>query len=125
VSFISSPLPEGTNSTRQARLIRSSFVICNDGYTIERFIHGMNASYNDVVTWKYRDLGTIFGGTEKTFQSYAVRTPAELEKLLANEGFTTKRRSVRLVELYMNREDAPRSLKTTAEASAKTNAQEE
>jgi len=85
----------------------------------------MNASYNDVVTWKYGDLGIVFGGTEKTVQSYAARTPAELEKLLADEDFATKRRGVRLVELYMDREDAPRSLKTTAEASARTNAQEE
>ncbi|KAI1810805.1 pyruvate decarboxylase [Poronia punctata] len=68
------------------------FIICNDGYTIERFIHGMKASYNDVVTWKYRDLGTVFGGTPQTVQSYAVRTPAELNKLLGDEDFSTKQR---------------------------------
>ncbi|KAI2634484.1 pyruvate decarboxylase [Xylaria nigripes] len=98
------------------------FIICNDGYTIERFIHGMNASYNDVQTWRYGDLGTVFGGTGK---NYAVRTPDELDALLADEDFAVQQRGVRLVELYMGREDAPDVLKQTAEASARTNAPEE
>ncbi|KAI3319954.1 pyruvate decarboxylase [Xylariaceae sp. AK1471] len=100
------------------------FIICNDGYTIERFIHGMDAPYNDVVTWQYGDLGTVFGGSPKTVKSYAAHTPAELNALLADEDFATKRRGLRLVELYMGRGDAPRSLQTTAEASARTNARE-
>jgi pyruvate decarboxylase len=99
-----------------------SFIICNDGYTIERFIHGMEEAYNDVPTWKYKDLGTVFGGSEKTVKSYAVKTPTELEALLADEDFAINRKCLRLVELYMGREDAPRSLKMTAEASARTNA---
>ncbi|TGJ83994.1 hypothetical protein E0Z10_g4773 [Xylaria hypoxylon] len=101
------------------------FIICNDGYTIERFIHGMDATYNDVATWKYRDLGTVFGGSPKTVKSYAVHTPAELETLLADEDFAVNRRGLRLVELYMGREDAPRSLRMTAEVSAKTNARDQ
>ncbi|KAI8627578.1 pyruvate decarboxylase [Xylariaceae sp. FL1651] len=101
------------------------FIICNEGYTIERFIHGMTASYNDVPTWQYRDLGTVFGGSPATVKSYAVHTPKELESLLADEDFAVQRRGLRLVELYMGRDDAPRSLKSTAEASARTNAREE
>ena len=27
------------------------FVLNNSGYTIERFIHGMNAKYNDIRNW--------------------------------------------------------------------------
>ncbi|KAI1288999.1 thiamine pyrophosphate enzyme [Xylaria venustula] len=101
------------------------FVICNDGYTIERFIHGMDAAYNDVATWQYRDLGTVFGGSPQTVKSYAVHTPAELETLLADDDFAVNYHGLRLVELYMGREDAPRSLKMTAEVSAKTNAREQ
>ncbi|KAI0969137.1 thiamine pyrophosphate enzyme [Xylaria arbuscula] len=101
------------------------FVICNDGYTIERFIHGMDAAYNDVATWQYRDLGTVFGGSPLTVRSYAVHTPAELETLLADDEFAVNYHGLRLVELYMGREDAPRSLKMTAEVSAKTNAREQ
>ncbi|KAI1363533.1 thiamine pyrophosphate enzyme [Xylaria arbuscula] len=101
------------------------FVICNDGYTIERFIHGMDATYNDVATWQYRDLGTVFGGSPATVKSYAVHMPAELETLLADREFSTDFRGLRLVELYMPREDAPQSLMMTAEVSAKNNAREE
>ncbi|KAI2779395.1 pyruvate decarboxylase [Daldinia loculata] len=100
------------------------FVICNDGYTIERFIHGMDASYNDIVEWRYKDLPAVFGGTEETARSYAVRTRGELEKLLADKDFN-ERKGLRLVELYMPREDAPKSLMLTAEASAKRNAMTE
>ncbi|KAI0845347.1 pyruvate decarboxylase [Daldinia vernicosa] len=100
------------------------FVICNDGYTIERYIHGMNASYNDVVEWRYKDLPAVFGGTEETARSYAVRTRGELEKLLADRDFND-RKGLRLVELYMPREDAPKSLMLTAEASARRNAMTE
>ena len=30
------------------------FVLNNSGYTIERFIHGMNAKYNDIRNWYVR-----------------------------------------------------------------------
>ncbi|KAL7620043.1 hypothetical protein AAE478_010592 [Parahypoxylon ruwenzoriense] len=100
------------------------FVICNEGYTIERFIHGMDAAYNDIATWRHRDLPAAFGATEEAARSYAVRTRSELEALLADPDFND-RKGLRLVELYMPREDAPKSLQVTAEASAKRNAMTE
>ncbi|KAI0474990.1 pyruvate decarboxylase [Xylariaceae sp. FL0804] len=98
------------------------FTICNDGYTIERFIHGMDAAYNDVAAWRYKDLVTVFGGSDEATgtRKHAVRTAAELEALLTDPDFSD-RPGLRFVELYMPREDAPRSLQMTAEASAKTN----
>ncbi|KAI4864528.1 pyruvate decarboxylase [Hypoxylon rubiginosum] len=100
------------------------FVICNDGYTIERYIHGMDAGYNDVMPWRYRDLPAAFGGTEETAKSYAVHTRGELEALLADAEFND-RKGLRFVELYMPKEDAPKSLILTAEAGAKRNAMTE
>lgn len=105
------------------------FVICNDGYTIERFIHGMEAEYNDVVQWDYKELVTVFsGGPEKQAKNgtkkYTVKTKDEVEKLFADKDFN-ERKGLRFVEIYMPKEDAPRSLKTTAEASAKNNAKSE
>ncbi|KAI5919729.1 pyruvate decarboxylase [Camillea tinctor] len=97
------------------------FTICNDGYTIERFIHGMDAEYNDIVEWKYKDLPTVFGGTDETVKKYVVKTKAELEALLADADFNN-RKGLRFVELYMPREDAPTSLQLTAQASARNNA---
>ncbi|KAI1773745.1 pyruvate decarboxylase [Hypoxylon cercidicola] len=100
------------------------FVICNDGYTIERYIHGMDAEYNDVQEWRYRDLPAAFGASDDMARSYAVRTRGELETLLADQDFN-ERKGLRFVELYMPREDAPKSLILTAEAGAKRNAMTE
>ncbi|KAI1406313.1 pyruvate decarboxylase [Hypoxylon fuscum] len=100
------------------------FVICNDGYTIERFIHGMDEAYNDIQTWRYKDLPAAFGATGDQAKSYAVKTRGELESLLGDKDFN-ERKGLRFVELYMPREDAPKSLMLTAEASAKRNAMTE
>ncbi|KAH9890869.1 pyruvate decarboxylase [Xylariomycetidae sp. FL2044] len=100
------------------------FVICNDGYTIERFIHGMEAEYNDVVQWRYKDLPAVLGGTDETARSYVVKTKDELDALLADKEFS-EGRGLRFVELYMPKENAPSSLMMTAEASAKNNAKTE
>lgn len=96
------------------------FVICNDGFTIERFIHGMNAEYNDIVNWDYKGLVDIFGGSQRA-RKFAVKTKDELNRLLTDGDFN-KAETLQFVELYMKREDAPRALVMTAEASAKTNA---
>lgn len=99
------------------------FCICNDGYTIERFIHGMEAEYNDIVQWKYQDLVTVFGGNDKTTAKYQVRTKDELNKLMTDKTFNDHD-GVQFVELYMEKDDAPRALVLTAEASARTNAKD-
>ncbi|RSL61453.1 Pyruvate decarboxylase [Fusarium duplospermum] len=96
------------------------FVICNDGFTIERFIHGMNAEYNDINEWKYKELVRVFGG-EKTCKTFTIKTKNELNDLLVDEEFKAAE-CLQFVELYMPREDAPRALIMTAEASAKNNA---
>ncbi|OLN94353.1 Pyruvate decarboxylase [Colletotrichum chlorophyti] len=97
------------------------FVICNDGFTIERFIHGMEAEYNDIVQWQYKELVTVFGGTEKTAKKFVVKTKDELERLLTDDEFNNPK-TLQFVELYVPKEDAPRALIMTAEASARNNA---
>ena len=99
------------------------FVICNEGYTIERYIHGMDASYNDVATWKYKDLVPAFGAKEGEYKTYQVKTKKEVDALFQDEKFCAAP-YLQFVELYMPKEDAPAALKLTAEASAKNNAKE-
>lgn len=65
------------------------FVICNEGYTIERLIHGMDASYNDVQPWKYKDLVNAFGGTPKDSKTFQVKTKLEAENLLTDKEFAS------------------------------------
>jgi indolepyruvate decarboxylase len=38
-------------------------VVNNDGYTIERMIHGKTAPYNDIVAWRWADIPTALGVT--------------------------------------------------------------
>ncbi|MCJ1285776.1 Pyruvate decarboxylase 1 [Xylographa opegraphella] len=97
------------------------FVICNKGYTIERFIHGMDAEYNDIQEWKYNDLLDVFGADPNKSKTYQVRTKQELHDLFNDKHFSSAP-YIQFVELYMEREDAPVALKLTAEASAKNNA---
>ena len=66
-----------------------SFVICNKGYTIERFIHGMDAEYNDIQEWKYKDLLDVFGADPKKSKSYQVRTKQETHDLFNDENFSS------------------------------------
>jgi indolepyruvate decarboxylase len=39
-------------------------VVNNDGYTIERMIHGKTAPYNDIVAWRWADIPTALGVTD-------------------------------------------------------------
>lgn len=94
----------------------------------------MDAEYNDVVAWKYKDLVGVFTPLASSSspssssaapppRTYQIRTVPELEKLLTQDEDFAAGGGLRFVELYMPREDAPASLKLTAEASAKRNAE--
>jgi len=99
------------------------FVICNDGFTIERFIHGMDAAYNDIQPWHFKDLVKVFGAKEGESRTYQIKTKDQLHKLFEDKEFNAAN-VLQFVELYIPKEDAPRALKLTAEASAKTNAKQ-
>ena len=99
------------------------FVICNEGYTIERYIHGMDAAYNDIGQWKFKELVDVFGADPKKSKTYQVKTKQEAEELFQNKDFSAAP-YLQFVELYMPKEDAPKALKLTAEASAANNAKQ-
>ncbi|KAJ5287986.1 Pyruvate decarboxylase [Penicillium angulare] len=95
------------------------FVICNEGYTIERYIHGWDASYNDIQTWDHVGIPKVFGA-QSGYKGYRIKTRDELLKLFADQSFCVSD-DLQLVEVYMPRDDAPAALKSTAEAAAKRN----
>lgn len=103
---------------------RNSFVLCNNGYTIERFIHGFEDEYNDVNNWKYNGLIDVFNGSEKGARTFTVKTKGEAEKLLTDAEFNAAK-VLQFVELHMPWDDAPPALVMTADASAKVNAKTE
>src|ERR1700753_191056 len=91
------------------------FVICNKGYAIERFIHGMEAQYNDVQEFRYKDLPYAFGAKEGQSKSYVVKTKKEFKELLSDAEFSdVKSKVLRFVEVYMPWNDAPELLKFTS-----------
>lgn len=81
----------------------------------------MEASYNDIVRWRYTDVPTVFGGSDKQVGKFVVKTKDELEKLLTDKAFN-EADGLQFVELWMPKEDAPRALKITADIAAKNNA---
>ena len=98
-----------------------SFVICNQGFTIERCIHGREATYNDIAEWNWKDIPAVMGGEDdKRVKSFQVKTKDELEALLTDKRFAMAD-GVQFVELHMPKNDAPRALLLTAEASARVN----
>jgi len=86
------------------------FVICNEGYTIERFIHGMDADYNNVQPWNHIDIPHLFGADPAKTKTYQVKTRQQLTHLLADKKFA-EGHGLQLVEIYMPKKDAPWALK--------------
>lgn len=67
------------------------FVINNNGYSIERAIHGPEQEYNDVsMLWDHQRLLEFLGAREETKikgRSFSCKTVEELEKVLTDQEF--------------------------------------
>ncbi|KAJ5633965.1 pyruvate decarboxylase [Penicillium herquei] len=87
------------------------FVINNDGYTIERAIHGRKQGYNDIAIWRHRYALQFFGADEKHAMEncFTARTYSELESVLGNDRIQ-EGKGLRIVEVYMGREDVQGAL---------------
>ncbi|KPI42241.1 Pyruvate decarboxylase [Cyphellophora attinorum] len=86
------------------------FLINNDGYTIERCIHGLKQGYNDIAFWRYLQVPAAFGAKEGTYAKSA-KTPGELEAILGDEELVSGK-GLRMVEIVLDREDAPAGILT-------------
>merc|ERR1712093_630172 len=82
-------------------------VINNDGYTIERVIHGRKQTYNDIASWRYLQALSMFGATEDEVEmnTFSARTWRELQAAIGC-GLLTNGKGVRMLEVFMEREDA-------------------
>ncbi|KAJ5717281.1 pyruvate decarboxylase [Penicillium malachiteum] len=87
------------------------FVINNDGYTVERAIHGRKQGYNDIAIWRHRYALQFFGADEKhTMENcFTARIYSELESVLGNDRIQ-EGEGLRIVEVYMGREDVQGAL---------------
>jgi TPP-dependent 2-oxoacid decarboxylase len=92
------------------------FLINNDGYTIERAIHGPTQSYNDIYMWKYLDLANSLGIqktiTVKDFDAFF----GQIEEMQTAEP--------KMVELFFDKLDYPPLLKQISDKLEEANRQE-
>jgi hypothetical protein len=91
------------------------FVICNEGYTIQRLIHGLDAVYNDIRPWYFRGLVNVFGAKQSEYRTYQIKTKEQTNKLFEDKKFNSAN-VLQFVKLYVLKKEAPRALKLTAEA---------
>lgn len=96
------------------------FILNNDGYTIERLIHGENATYNDIQPWNNLKLLELFNA--KNPENIRVSTTGELDRLFNDADFNENTR-IRAIEVMLPRMDAPINLIKQAQLSEKTNAE--
>ena len=81
------------------------FLINNDGYTIERDIHGAKMPYNDIARWNYHKLPEVFANNGWGIK---VSTEAELESALQTA--EQCRDKLAFIEVVMDKMDSPEIL---------------
>jgi TPP-dependent 2-oxoacid decarboxylase len=93
-------------------------VVNNDGYAVERAIHGRDAYYNNIVAWHWQDLPKALGANNVL--AYRAQTYGELEDALS--AAAGHRDRMVLIEAVLARLDVPPLLTELAEGAAAANA---
>jgi len=78
-------------------------VVNNDGYTVERAIHGETAPYNDIVSWSWTDIPKALGVTNHL--AFRAQTWGELDDALTSAAEHQDR--MVFVEVVLPRLDIP------------------
>ncbi|KAK6461879.1 pyruvate decarboxylase [Scheffersomyces coipomensis] len=94
------------------------YVLNNDGYTIERLIHGMNATYNDIQPWKNLGILPLFNAKE--YEAIRTSTVGELNRLFDDVSFKIPNK-IRMIEVMLPTMDAPPNLIAQAKFSSEAN----
>lgn len=83
-------------------------VVNNEGYTVERVIHGPAKIHNDIAHWDHQVMLQFFGGSGNS-NSYSARSYAELRQILNHPDFQEGRK-IQLLECHLHKYDAPATL---------------
>jgi len=82
----------------------------------------VNRKYNDITNWNWTSLFAVLGDADgKKSQTFTVHNKDQLSALLDNKQFASAEK-IQLVEVMMDKHDAPRALQVQTELSGKTNA---
>ncbi|EXL41414.1 hypothetical protein FOCG_16221 [Fusarium oxysporum f. sp. radicis-lycopersici 26381] len=93
-------------------------LINNDGDTIERLVHGEDAVYNDIAPRRYFEAPSCFGApNDGSYVTMTARasTLGELMEIISKDDFKYGS-GLRMVEIMMERMDAPVILKRLLES---------
>lgn len=88
-------------------------LVNNDGYTVERVIHGPEEIYNDIPAWRWDKTLEFFGGTDETTLTLRAETGNEL--VAALEAGAANPDKLVLIEAVTARMDAPAALRAATE----------
>lgn len=95
------------------------FVINNQGYTVERAIHGETQRYNDIAQWNWTQFPAAFGGKE-VFSARA-DSPQALKEAIEQAG---AKRRMAWIEVILPKMDIPALLDSVTRSLAKRNSGE-
>ena len=84
----------------------------NDGYTVERAIHGANQRYNDIAAWSWTLVPQAFS-RECQAECWQVRQAVQLEEVLARLSHPQR---LSLIEVVLPKADLPELLRTVTRA---------
>lgn len=92
-------------------------VVNNDGYTVERAIHGVTAEYNDIAGWRWTELPAALGVADAL--TFRVSTYGDLDDALRTAAATPDR--MVFVEVMLGRMDIPPLLAELAQSASDAN----
>jgi alpha-keto-acid decarboxylase len=93
-------------------------VVDNDGYTIERAIHGPEQPYNDIARWDWTAAPALFG-SDRVSVALRVTTAGELDEALKGADSPGE---LALIQAVVPRMDVPALLESLARAASAANA---
>ena len=80
-------------------------LVNNDGYTVERAIHGENQYYNDIPKCDWQLMPQAFGANESNSLVLKVETAGELKSALDKAAATTNK--LVMIEVIADKHDIP------------------
>lgn len=94
------------------------FLLNNEGYTVERAIHGPQQRYNDIAQWNWTQLPQALAG-EHQVKTLRVTEPEQLRQALREVGDSPQ---LAFVEVVLPKMDIPELLDTVSRAIQSRNA---
>ncbi len=88
-------------------------LVNNNGYTVERMIHGHDEVYNDIPSWRWEMALPFFGASEENSLVLRAKTEQELADALKQTGENPDK--LVFLEAVTTYDDAPETLRAVTD----------